>query len=127
VISARATRSLLAFTATAEGLTGLGLLAIPSVVVRLLLGAEVSGAGIVASRVAGITLLSLAAACWPTRESRVAAIAMLGYNLLVAIYLIGVGLRGELVGPLLWPVAAYHAAMVVPLGIASRRPRQPVD
>lgn len=117
-------RRVLALASVTEALTGLGLLAAPSVVVKLLLSAEIVGAGIVASRVAGIALIALGVACWPTREVRAAVVAMLGYNLLVAIYLVAVGLGGEMVGVLLWPAAAVHALLVVPLLIsAMRNPR----
>jgi len=57
-------RRLLTLTALIETPTGLALLAVPTVVVRLLLGAEVSGPSITLGRVAGIALLALGVACW---------------------------------------------------------------
>jgi hypothetical protein len=114
-------RRLLAFAAITEALTGAGLLAAPALVCKLLLGAETTGPGTVAARVAGIALLGLGVACWPGRDTRSAFAAMLVYNLLVAVYLGAVALQGGTVGPLLWPVVVYHAAMVVPMVIALRR------
>ena len=60
--------SLLAIPASCE-LTGPGLVVDPSLVVRLLLGAEPSGSGLPMSRVAGIALLALGLACWPDRDA----------------------------------------------------------
>jgi hypothetical protein len=59
---------LLTLTAIIEAATGLALMGVPSVVVRLLLGGEISGAGIPLGRVAGFGLLSLGMACWPGRD-----------------------------------------------------------
>ena len=55
-------------TAIIEAATGLALMAVPSVVVRLLLGSEISGASVPLGRVAGLGLLSLGIACWPLRD-----------------------------------------------------------
>jgi hypothetical protein len=49
--------------ALAEAGTGVILLASPSIVVRLLFAAEVGGAGVIMSRLAGIALIGLGAAC----------------------------------------------------------------
>ncbi len=49
----------LALSAAAEAGTGLLLLAWPPIVVRLLFGAEISGAGVIMSRLAGIALIGL--------------------------------------------------------------------
>ena len=53
----------LTLTAIIEAATGLALIAVPAVVVRLLLGAEISGASIPLGRVAGAALLALGVAC----------------------------------------------------------------
>jgi len=50
-------KKLLAAAAAGETATGLVLLVYPPIVVQLLFGAEISGAGIVMSRIAGITLI----------------------------------------------------------------------
>src|SRR5438552_15585886 len=103
-------KRLLALAAVLEAVTGVTLMIAPSVVARLLLGGEVSGAGLVVGRVAGFALLSLGLACWPSRDvgssSTQAPLAMLTYNLLVTCYLIFLGIGGQSVGALLWPAVA---------------------
>ena len=98
---------LLTVVATAEGLTGLALLILPSLVGRLLLGAELTGAGIRVARVAGIALIGLAIACLPG----LALVGMLTYSTLVTVYLGYVGLTGVFVGILLWPAVVVHAIL----------------
>ena len=103
---------LLAFTTIIEAAMGLALMAVPSVVVRLLLGGEISGASIPLGRVAGFGLLSLGMACWPGRDvtgnTAPAFRAMLTYNSLATLYLLCLGIGGEWGGPLLWPAVALH-------------------
>lgn len=110
---------LLALSAVVEGVTGVALLIAPTIVARLLLGAELSGAGVAVGRVAGIALLALGLACWPTSSGPGATTAnfraMLTYNLLVAVLLAYQGVQG-LAGPLLWPAALVHAVITVLLG-----------
>jgi hypothetical protein len=55
----------LAFAAVVEIGTGLVLMIVPALVVTLLLGMDVSGAGILLGRCFGIAVLSLGVACWP--------------------------------------------------------------
>jgi hypothetical protein len=79
---------LLAVASTVEGVTGVALIAAPTIVLGFLLGTDISGKTLILSRIAGIGLLSLGVACWP----RVKAIAprlraMLIYNLLATAYL----------------------------------------
>jgi hypothetical protein len=116
---------LLTLAAVIETATGLALMAMPSVVVRLLLGGEVSGASIPLGRVAGFALLALGMACWPGRDTTgkitPAFLAMLSYNSLTAFYLLCVGIGREWVGPLLWPAVVLHAAMTVWLVTCFRR------
>jgi hypothetical protein len=80
---------LLTLTAIIEAATGLALMAVPAVVVRLLLGGEISGAGIPLGRVAGFGLLALGMACWPGRDptgnTAPAFRAMLTYNSLATL------------------------------------------
>lgn len=106
-------RTLLALTAATEGVTGLALAIAPLLVVRLLFGAEPSGAGLATSRVAGFALLGLGLACWPGRDASAgltsALRAMSTYNVLATLYLVALGVRGDGVGPLLWPAALAHA------------------
>ena len=105
----------LAFAALAEAGTGLALMIIPAIVIRLLLGPEISGA--LVGRFFGIALLALGLACWPSwqpGESNLPAFrAMLVYNLLIAFYLAYLGTVGHMGGLLLWPVVALHAVVAL--------------
>ena len=58
-------KSLLAFAALAEAATGFVVLVYPPIVVRLLFGTEIAGAGVLVSRIAGVSLVALGLACWP--------------------------------------------------------------
>jgi len=108
---------LLKLTAIIEAATGLGLIAVPAIVVRLLLDAEMSGATIPLSRVAGVALLALGVACWlarddtQTRAARGLVSAMVLYNLGAVIILGSAGLGSPSVGIALWPAVILHAAM----------------
>src|SRR5437667_1868904 len=104
----------LILTAIIEAATGLALIALPAIVVRLLLGAEISGASIPLGRVAGAALLALGVACWLARDdtqSRTArglVVAMLMYNLVATAVLAfaGLGLRMHGVG--VWTAVDLH-------------------
>ena len=108
---------LLKLTALIEAATGLALIAVPSVVVRLLLGGEVSGPGIPLGRVAGFAMLSLGVACWPARtsaspgKSNSPLRAMLTYNILTTLCLLFRGTSGARIGPFLWPAVVLHGAL----------------
>jgi hypothetical protein len=108
---------LLALSAIIEAATGLALIAVPAIVVRLLLGAEISGASIPLGRVAGAALLALGVACWLTRDdtqSRAArglVVAMLMYNIAATAVLAFAGMGLGLQGVLLWPAVVLHAVM----------------
>jgi len=115
-------RLLLTLTAILEAATGLGLIAVPILVVRLLLGAELAGVSIPVARVTGIALLALGVGCLP---GSTALCGMLTYSALVTLYLLYLGIRGEWVGPLLWPVVALHGILTVLLARASFQSRTP--
>jgi hypothetical protein len=85
---------LLAVTAAGEAAMGLALLAYPPIVIRLLFGAEITGAGILMSQVAGVGLIGLSAARWPNGSARQPLHGMLTYGTLAALYLVYVGVRG---------------------------------
>jgi hypothetical protein len=72
-------KKLLAIAAVGEAGTGLVLLVYPPIVVRLLFAAEIAGAGVVMSRIAGISLIALGIACWPGRGANWALCGMLTY------------------------------------------------
>ena len=103
-------KKVLILAAVSEGATGLVLLVYPLAVVRLLFGAEITGAGIVMSRLAGIALIGLGAACWPSIDTRRAFYGMLTFGTLAMLYLAYIGITG-LAGILLWPAVAAHAVI----------------
>jgi hypothetical protein len=91
---------------------------VPATIVRLLLGMEISGAGIPLSRCFGIALLGLGLACWPVRqrnENHAPFRALLIYNALIALYLSFLGTAAQLQGLLLWPAVVLHAAVAFAL------------
>ncbi|HEY4901343.1 MAG TPA: hypothetical protein VIH91_11050 [Terriglobales bacterium] len=105
-------KNLLALSAAAEAGTGLLLLAWPPIVVRLLFGAELTGAGVIMSRIAGIALIGLGVACWPGNSAVQQLYGMLTYSTLAMLYLMYIGVRGVAVGLLLWPAVVAHAILV---------------
>jgi hypothetical protein len=114
---------LLMLAALAEAGTGVILLADPPIVVQLLFGAEVSGSGMIMSRLAGIALIGLGVTCWPGADTRRAFYGMATYGVLAMLYLAYIGVRGESVGLLLWPGVVVHAVLIVLLGSAWLRQR----
>lgn len=104
------THSLLRIVCVAEAATGLGLLAHPPTVIQLLLGSEITGAGIFTSRIAGIALIALGVACWPDGAAR-ALQGMAVYSTVAAVYMAIVGLTGGQTGMFWWPAFAAHAVM----------------
>jgi len=113
-------KKVLALAAVSEAALGFVLLVYPAIVVRLLLDAQIAGAGIAVSRVAGIALISLGLACWPGSDAASSPSrtlrAMLCYSLLATLYLAYLGISGERVGILLWPAVAFHAILTFLLG-----------
>lgn len=106
-------KKLLILAALGEAGTGLLLFAYPPIVVRLLFGAEIVGAGVIMSRLVGIALIGLGAACWPGNDTLRAFYGMATYSTLAMLYLICIGVRGEAVGLLLWPAVVAHAILTV--------------
>ena len=126
-------KRLLKLTGIIETATGLGLVAVPSVVVRLLLGSPVgTSAAVVLGRVAGAALLALGVACWLARDdtqshaTRGLVVAMLMYNLVATAVLAFAGIGLGLHGVALWPAVVLHAAMGAWCGACLRRSPQNV-
>jgi hypothetical protein len=117
-------KNVLALSAAAEAGTGLLLLVWPPIVVRLLFGEEISGAGVIMSRIAGIALIGLGVACWPGNFARQALNGMLTYSALAMLYLSYIGVRGEAVGLLLWPAVGAHVVLVALLVVALFKEQQ---
>ena len=113
-------RTLLLIAAFAEAATGVVLVVYPPIVVRLLFASSISGAGVITSRMAGISLIALGVACWPKADGHQAFYGMLTYSLLAMLYLIVLGVVGirEI---LLWPGAAAHAGLLVLLEWVRRK------
>ena len=105
------------FAAVGEGLTGLALAIVPSLVARLLLGEELAGVAIPVARVAGVALIGLGVACWPGPP----LIGMLIYSAAVALYLAYLGLAGGFAGVLLWPAVVLHLVLTALLAREARR------
>jgi hypothetical protein len=114
-------KKVLTVAAVAEVATGMALLIVPSLVGRLLFGAEFTGVANPAARVTGIALLALGVGCWP---GSTAFCGMLTYSALVTLYLLYLAIGGEWVGPLLWPVVALHAILTALLARASFQSRK---
>jgi hypothetical protein len=112
----------LTLAAVIEVATGMALLIVPSLVGRLLFGAEFTGVANPAARVTGIALLALGVGCWP---GSTALCGMLTYSALVTLYLLYLAIRGEWVGPLLWPVVVIHALLTALLARAWFQSRTP--
>ena len=111
---------LLTVTAGAEAATGLALLASPSLLASLLLGATLdTPSGLVVARVAGAALLALGTACWLARndlQSRAAQgliAALLLYNAAAIAVLVYAALGPGLYGIGLWPAVVLHVALAV--------------
>jgi len=110
-------RRILAFGAVVEAGIGLALVIDPAIVVRLLLGVELSGVATLLGRCFGIALLSLGLACWPARQGAVSTLpafrGILLYNVTIALYLAYLGTVGHRWGLLLWPGVALHAVVAL--------------
>ena len=111
----------LVFAAIAEAATGAGLLLLPSLVGRLLLGAELAGVAIAVARALGIALIALGVACWPGPPRA----GMLIYTMLATVYLAYLAFGGEWVGPLLWPAVVLHVILTALLARAWFQSRTP--
>jgi hypothetical protein len=103
-------KPLLIVTAVLEAGIGIGLLAAPSVVARLLLGATLDAPdALTVARVAGAALLALGFACWlaqPDTQScaaRGVVSALVLYNLAAVLVLGAAGIQSQPAGVALWP------------------------
>ena len=113
-------RILLIISSVIEAAIGLALVLSPSVPVSLLLGASLDApAALVAARIAGAALLSLALGCWlarndaPSRAARGLITALLVYNAAATAILVHAGTGLGLSGIGLWPTVVLHAALAI--------------
>ena len=105
----------LIFAAVSEAATGVALLIVPSLVGRLLFGAELTGIAMTVARVTGIALIALGVACWPGTP----LLGMLTYSAAVTLYLAYVGFAGGMSGILLWPAVVLHVILTALLARAA--------
>jgi hypothetical protein len=108
-------RIVVTLSAVIETATGIALIANPSMVARVLMGSDLSGAGIALARVAGIALLALAIACWTGVEqvSAPGVKALFTYNLFAGLYLGYLRVGGGFDAFLLWPACALHIVLAL--------------
>ena len=108
------TRTLVMVGAALEAMAGCALIANPGLFAQWLIGVSLSGGGTVIGRVGGFALLSLGLACWPSKDvTAQGTLALFTYNLLVALYVVFVGVVGGFAGYLLWPTCALHALLAL--------------
>ena len=113
-------KTLLIVTALAETPVGVTLLLSPTLVAGLLLGVSLDApAALIVARIAGAALLALGGVCWlarddgPSRAVRGLVAALLLYHCAAVAVLANAGAGVGLVGILLWPAVALHAALSV--------------
>ena len=116
-------KKVLAIAAVAEAATGAALIIVPSLVGRLLLGADLAGVANPVARVAGFALLALGVACLP---SCTPLCGMLTYSVCATVYLLWLALGGQWVGALLWPVVGLHIILTLLLVVAWHQARKAV-
>ena len=125
--SRNALSNILMFAAIAEIGTGIALLVEPRIVIRLLVAGNEPLQAMPLGRVAGIAILALGVACWPTRQradtGSPAFRSMLIYNVLIALYLAYLSTIEHLGGVLLWPAVALHSVVALLLVWAWRGDR----
>jgi ABC-type cobalamin transport system permease subunit len=106
----------LKLTAIIEGLIGLALAFVPSAVTAALLGNPLTDpAALLLARLAGVALISLAIACWLSRNHThtVMMKAMLTYNCSAIILLVYADYFVKISGPGLWPAVLLHLGLGV--------------
>jgi hypothetical protein len=111
-------KSLLTLTALFEAATGLALLIMPATAVSLLLGPSLTEpSGILLGRIGGAALISLAIACWLSKDDSTSSIVLiktlLVYNILAALLLGYAGLLEHFSGIGLWPALLLHTALAI--------------
>ena len=116
-------KKLLVITAAIEAGTGIGLLAAPSALAWLLLGAPLDGpVELTVARVGGAGLLTIGVACGLSRhDGRALVVAMLFYNVAAAAILAYAAAGLALSGIGLWPAIVLHTTLAGWCGAALRR------
>jgi hypothetical protein len=98
-------------SAIVELATGLALLAVPSAVLRALIGSPADSPTALVARMLGAALFALGIAGWMigAASERGLTLAFVSYNVFATAILVLGGLAGSADGILLWPAAALHA------------------
>jgi small basic protein len=109
---------LLIITAVFEGVVGLGLLLVPDLVGTTLMNTQLdTPGGLIAGRIAGAAILSLAICCWKAygfalREAALEILtAVLFYNFAAAAVLVYGGTQLGLQSTLIWPAIVVHGVL----------------
>ena len=123
----RMQRILLAIAAAVETLTGLVLIPAPDATIRLLLGRQPDGVGLMIGRVAGVAVLAVGVACWGARAdsggaARVGTVgAITLYNAGAGLLLVRFALTGQASGPVVWSAGLFHLALAAGFLASQRR------
>lgn len=109
-------KTLLSITAVFECMTGIALIAVPSIIVPILLGIPFDDDRLhVISGITGAALISIGIACWLLRNSGASALAIvksvLFYNVAAGLVLLYAGLGLHLSGDGLWPAVIAHVGL----------------
>ena len=113
-------KNLLIVTAVIEVVTGLVLVAIPTLLATILLGSSLdSPVELIVMRVAGVALLALGLACWfarldgESRTTRGLVTAMVVYNagIVTLLTLAGIGSGLSSIG--LWAIVLLHTGLTI--------------
>ncbi|MBV8154697.1 MAG: hypothetical protein JOY98_09770 [Candidatus Eremiobacteraeota bacterium] len=112
---------LIAVAAAVEMIAGVVLIVTPSLFARLILNADLNAGAGALGRVGGFGLLGLGVASWPGSSG---VRGLLVYNALAAIFFVDLGVRGTLVGTLLWPAAILHIVLAILLAFVFVRERR---
>jgi hypothetical protein len=109
------TTTVIKLSAAIEAATGLAVIANPTLVVRILLGTDLSTGGVAIGRIGGVALLSLAIACWPRQSNHSTQVtrALFVYNLLAGLYLGLLKVDHDFFSYLLFPASALHLAFAI--------------
>jgi len=112
--------SLLLVTAVLEAATGLTLLVLPSLLLKLLLGVDQAAPeALFIARVAGAALLAIGVICYQTRNDKHSpaqtgvVTGALVYNVAIAALLVYSGTVLAMAGIALWPVVVLHTALAL--------------
>jgi hypothetical protein len=101
---------LIPVAAAIEVVAGVIFIVSPSLVAQLAFNANLNSAGEALGRVGGFGLFGLGLASWPGSAP---IRGLLAYNALATLFLIYLGVQGQLAGALLWPVAALHFVLAI--------------